>query len=195
MSVRKLSEPAAGDRWFTSQGLRNVLHSRIEVPLLVRLLRLPAGCDVLETGCGAGIGLMALADNRRPVSLTGVDIDEELLHQARARFSARGLAANLVHGDIRELPFPDESFDLVVDFGTLFYIRFPRRALREVARVLRAGGVLVHETPLSQLLAHPRGSSRRLLPWRAVPELQPLRSAGLWACRVKHAGYVEADGI
>jgi len=194
MSVSKLSGPAAGDRWFTNQGLRNVLHMRVEVPLLVRLLRLPAGCDVLETRCGAGLGLMALADNCRPASLTGVDIDEELLRQARARFSAHQLAANLVHGDIRGLPFPDESFDLVVDFGTLYYVRPARRALREIARVLRAGGVLVHETPLSQLLAHPVGSSRRLLPWRVAPELVPLRSAGLWACRIKHAGSVEACG-
>jgi ubiquinone/menaquinone biosynthesis C-methylase UbiE len=194
MSVDKLSAAAPSERWFTGQGLRNLLHSRIEVPILVRALRLPDGCDVLETGCGAGIGLMALADNCRPASLTGVDVDEELLRQARTHFAARQLTANLVHGDIRELPFPDESFDLVVDFGTLYYIRSPRRALREIARVLRPGGVLVHETPLSQLLAHPLGSSRRLLPWRTVAELRPLRGAGLWACRVKRNRPVERIG-
>lgn len=173
------------DRWFDTQRMRNLLHARLEVPALVRALRLPPGCDVLETGCGAGIGLMAMAATCRPASLTGVDIDDDLLDHARSSFSARGLAANLVRGDLRELPFPDESFDLVVDFGTLYHVQPARQAIHEIARVLRIGGVLVHETPLSQLLAHPVGSSRRRLPWHAVPQLRPGGNAGLWACRVK----------
>jgi ubiquinone/menaquinone biosynthesis C-methylase UbiE len=98
------------------------------------------------------------------------------------------LAANLMHGDVRELPFRDESFDLIVDFGTLYHVRPARQALSEIARVLRVGGVLVHETRLGQLLSHPVGSSRRRLPWQFAPQLGPRRSAGLWACRVKQPG-------
>jgi ubiquinone/menaquinone biosynthesis C-methylase UbiE len=165
--------------------MRNLLHMRLAVPVLVRALRLPPGCDVLETGCGAGIGLTALAANCRPASLTGVDIDDDLLEQARARFSARGIVASFVHGDVRELPFPDESFDLVVDFGTLYHVQPAQQAISEIARVLRVGGMLVHETSISQLLAHPVGAPRRRLPWRSAPQLRPWRNAGLWACRSK----------
>jgi methylase of polypeptide subunit release factors len=63
-----------GSRGLTMQNVRNFLHMRLEVPLLVRALHLPAGCDVLETGCGAGIGLTAIAATCRPAALTGVDI-------------------------------------------------------------------------------------------------------------------------
>jgi ubiquinone/menaquinone biosynthesis C-methylase UbiE len=109
------------------QNIRNFLLMRLEVPLLVRALRLPLGCNVLETGCGAGIGLTTLAPTCQPASLTGVDINDELLEQARARFSELGIEANVVHGDLRELPFPDESLDLVVDFGTLHHVQPARR--------------------------------------------------------------------
>ncbi len=186
-------ESTTVDHWFTTQRLRNVLHMRVEIPLLVRLLRVPPHCDVLETGCGVGLGLVALSQTCRPSSLTGVDVDGDLLRQARARFSARRLAANLVQGDVRELPFPDESFDLVIDFGTLYYVQPARQAITEITRVLRIGAVLVHETALSQLLAHPVASSRRALPWQFVPQLCPRRSAGLWACRVKQAGPVDGS--
>jgi ubiquinone/menaquinone biosynthesis C-methylase UbiE len=184
MSRTTIGDLRTGAGGFSVQQMRNFMHTNVEVPLLIRLLDLPDGGDVLETGCGAGLGLMALAENRRPASLTGIDIDTGLLDDARSRFSVRGLPASFVHGDIRDLPFPDGSFDLVMDFGTLYYIRHARQALTEIARVLRQGGVLVHETPLSQLLAHPVASTRSRLPWEIVPRLCPLRNAGLWASRV-----------
>jgi SAM-dependent methyltransferase len=82
------------------------------------------------------------------------------------------------------MPFPDGSFDVVIDFGTCFHISRPEAALSEIARVLGEGGVLVHETPLSQLLAHPCRSAGRRLPWAAAPELAPFGTALLWSRRV-----------
>jgi SAM-dependent methyltransferase len=88
---------------------------------------------------------------------------------------------------VRALPFADASFDVVVDFGTCYHVGGGRSgahlALEQIARVLRAGGLLVHETPLAQHLAHPIRSFARTLPWREVPELVRERAAGLWATR------------
>lgn len=144
--------------------LRDLLQRRLEVPALCRLLSLPQGADVLELGCGAGNAFAPLRHHLRPRSLTGVD-----------------LATSVgVRADVRSLPFAPASFDLVIDFGTCQ--QAGPEAVREVVRVLRPGGLFVHETRLAQLLAHPRRRSPRL-PWAAAPELSPVATAGLWAVR------------
>ena len=161
---------------------RNVLQECLEVPALVRSLRLPTGARILEIGCGRGVALAPLAELCRPRQLTGLDVDAPLLAAARRRLDERGIAADLVHGDVRTLPFADCSFDVVVDFGTCYHVADPGRALNEIARVLDHGGRFVHETPLSQKLAHPVRSRGRL-PWRSAPRLTRDRSALLWAAK------------
>ena len=83
---------------------------------------------------------------------------------------------------MRDLPFESGRFDLVIDFGTCYHasdtMEGRRAALSEVSRVLRDGGLFVHETRVAQRLAHPVRSFGRTLPWRDVPELAPDRSAG-----------------
>jgi SAM-dependent methyltransferase len=84
---------------------------------------------------------------------------------------------------VNSLPIPSASVDLVFDFGTCYHVPDAEGALREIARVLRPGGWFVHETPLSQMLAHPIRSCGRLLPWKDVPELKFFKTAMLWSVR------------
>ncbi|CAA9521977.1 MAG: hypothetical protein AVDCRST_MAG85-2951 [uncultured Solirubrobacteraceae bacterium] len=161
---------------------RNVLQECVEVPAVVRSLKLPVGARVLEVGCGRGIALPPLSQLCRPSRLVGLDIDEELLAAARSRADERGIDVELVRGDVRALPFADRSFDVVVDFGTCYHVGHAERALSEIARVLDHGGRFVHETPLSQRLAHPVRSRGRL-PWRSEPRLCRDRTAVLWSSR------------
>lgn len=162
---------------------RNRLQERVEVPALIRSLRLPAGVSILEVGCGRGVALPPLAELCRPRRLIGLDVDLSLLGEARRRLEGRGMAAELVHGDVRSMPFPDASVDVVVDFGTCWHIADAERALREIERVLAPGGRFVHETVLSQRLAHPVRSRRGGLPWSAAPRLERERTAILWSAR------------
>jgi ubiquinone/menaquinone biosynthesis C-methylase UbiE len=164
---------------------RNAVQRSVEVPLLVRLLRLARGGRILEVGCGRGIGLGALARLLEPDELTGIDIDGVLLGKAEAELGERGVVARLLRADVRELPFDAGSFDTVVDFGTCYHVSRPEAALREIARVLAPGGLFVHESAVAQLMAHPTRASRRSLPWEAVPELRPRRSALLWSSKRK----------
>ena len=186
------TEPVAkcdvGYSAFGNAAHRNALQELLEVPALVRLLALPRGRRMLEVGCGRGVALPALAGLCEPSRLTGLDIASDLLVEARHRVDARGVVAELCCADVREMPFPDASFDVVVDFGTCYHISRPAAALLEIARVLADGGDLVHETPVSQLLAHPARSRGRTLPWDAVPELAPRRTALLWSRRVRRRG-------
>ena len=164
---------------------RDDLQVRIEVPLLVRALNVPMGGRVLEIGCGSGAALLELANRIHPRYIAGADINRSLLDGARNRFAAAGIAADFFHVDVRSLSFADESFDLVIDFGTCYHIGRPAVALQEISRVLRPGGVFVHETPVSQMLAHPVRSFGRTLPWFTAPTLRRHRMAVLWAARQK----------
>ena len=144
---------------------RDDLQVAIEVPLLVRSLRLPTAARVVEIGCGSGAALVALGRLLRPSFLAGVDLDLGLLRLAAARVDAAGLGADLLHADVRALPFADGAFDLVIDFGTCYHIAGVTNALLEIARVLRPGGLFVHETPVGQHFAHPVRSFCRSVVW------------------------------
>ena len=183
-SVVRPRRPAAY-RPFRNLAHRNALQQRLEVPSLVRLLDIPVGGRVLEVGCGRGSALVALARLCRPAYLAGLDIDAELLVEARATLTRAGIDAELVAGDVRALPFASGSLDVVVDFGTCYHIDRPEAALAEVQRVLAPRGLFVHETPFGQLLAHPARSLGRSLPWRQAPLLRRERTAVLWSRRVK----------
>ncbi len=170
-------------RPFPNEEGRNSRQASLEVPILVRALRLPKRVRILEIGCGRGIALPPLARLLEPVRLTGLDIEPALLAVARERLDSLGIDAELVPGDARALPFAAGSFDLVFDFGTCYHIARAPVALAEVARVLAPGGRFVHETKLSQFLSHPIRSFGRRMPWRGEARFGPPRRALLWHAR------------
>lgn len=104
-----------------------------------------AGCArVLEVGCGVGAELQILHRRFPQARLTGLDFSEAQLAKARELLHAE-LAAGAVElrqGSAYELPFPDASFDGVCLIWVLEHLSDPARALLEVRRVLRPGGVL-----------------------------------------------------
>jgi ubiquinone/menaquinone biosynthesis C-methylase UbiE len=154
---------------------------------MIRALGLPARGRVLEVGCGRGVALPVLSRLLRPSRLVGLDLNGGFLDAARSRLRETGIAAGLVPGDVRHLPFPDASFDLIIDFGTCYHIARAEVALGEIARVLAPGGLFVEETPLSQLLSHPLRSFGRRIPWRRAPSLEWKRTACLWTGRRRRA--------
>ena len=173
-------------RPFPNVAWRNALQEYVEVPALVHLLDLPPEGRILEVGCGRGIALPTLARLCRPAHLAGLDIDGALLAEAEERLNTRHIQAELVQADVRDIPLPDESLDIVIDFGTCYHIAQPERALSEISRVLSVGGIFMAETPVSQLLAHPtRGPFWRKLPYSAMSSLVPTRNALLWSTWVK----------
>lgn len=97
------------------------------------------GLKVLEVGVGLGADHQQFAE--AGAELYGIDLTEKAVEHTRKRLAYLGLESNLSVGDAEELDFPDESFDLVYSWGVLHHSPNTHKAISEVYRVLRWGGV------------------------------------------------------
>jgi SAM-dependent methyltransferase len=96
--------------------------------------------DVLEIGVGMGVDHLEWA-KPSPRSLTGIDLTPRAIELTQARLDAYELTSRLECGDAEQLPFADNSFDIVYSWGVLHHSPDTPRAIGEVYRVLRPGGV------------------------------------------------------
>lgn len=96
--------------------------------------------DVLEVAIGTGLNLPHYPDG---VRLTGIEWSPQMLELARRRAAHLGRAVDLRQGDAQALDFADGVFDSVVCTFSLCAIPDDRRAVAEMARVLRPGGLLL----------------------------------------------------
>jgi ubiquinone/menaquinone biosynthesis C-methylase UbiE len=103
-----------------------------------------AGKEVLDAACGVGYGIEILA-RAGARAVTGVDLDPKAIAEAKERYGNH--AADLVAADLEELPFADQSFDVLISFETIEHVQGPRKALAELRRVLRPDGLLVISSP------------------------------------------------
>lgn len=98
--------------------------------------------EVLDAGCGVGWGTALIA--RRARAATGIDISPEAVAEANRR---HGAVADFALGDLYRLPFARGRFDAVVSFETIEHVEEPERAILEMKRVLRPGGLLLVSSP------------------------------------------------
>jgi tRNA (mo5U34)-methyltransferase len=96
-----------------------------------------SGWTALDIGCNAGFYTFELA--RRGAQVTGLEIDERYLAQARWAASRYGLerAVSFRRGSVYDLVDSDEQWDLVLFMGVLYHLRHPLLALDAVARATR----------------------------------------------------------
>jgi ubiquinone/menaquinone biosynthesis C-methylase UbiE len=103
----------------------------------------PAPRRVLEVGCGMGVGLNLLSRLDENSSFVGLDLSQEAIAIATARFS-RANSLKFQQGDAEALPFSEGEFDVVFNIESSHnYPNLPK-FFAEAVRVLKPGGYLVH---------------------------------------------------
>jgi SAM-dependent methyltransferase len=117
---------------------------------LVEHAGVKAGMRVLDVACGTGV--VAVTAARQGARVTGLDLTPELLQEARSNGRIAGVDIDWHEGDVEQLPFDADTFDVVLSqFGHMFAPR-PDVALREMLRVLKPGGTIAFSTWPPELL-------------------------------------------
>ncbi|HVA54963.1 MAG TPA: class I SAM-dependent methyltransferase [Gammaproteobacteria bacterium] len=137
---------------------------------------------VLDAGCGQGRALHLLQSRFRPQRLIGLDAEDKALVRARKQAVKKGLNVELLKGDCAAIALPDKSIDLIFCHQTFHHLVYQERALAELYRLLKPGGLLlfaestrayIHTLFIRILFRHPMEAQRS-----ADEYLSMIRAAG-----------------
>lgn len=118
---------------------------------------LQAEMKLLDCGCGSGSITVGLAQALARGAVTGIDLSEVEVGRARSRAATAGLSnLHFEVGNVYRLAFPNESFDAIFSHNLLEHVGEPRKALGEMFRLLKPGGVIgIRDFDLSGCLYAP----------------------------------------
>ena len=109
---------------------------------IIELAELRGDEDVVDVGCGTGLTMLRIAEQHPGCRGCGIDLSAKMIEVARNDAAQRGLLVDLRVGSITDLPYLDQSFDLVLT-NIMFHhldIAEKRKAVAEIARVLKTSG-------------------------------------------------------
>ncbi|MEU3890459.1 class I SAM-dependent methyltransferase [Streptomyces sp. NPDC029041] len=152
-------------------------------------LGLRAGDRVLDAGCGTGRALPPLRAAVGAAGMVlGADLTPAMLREAVR--AGRDRDGQLLLADVAALPLRSRSLDAVFGAGLISHLGSPAEDLRELARVVRPGGVLALFHPIGRAALAAR-HGRPLTPddLRAEPNLRPLLAGSGW----RLTSYVDED--
>ena len=129
-----------GERTIPDLEIENYWFRRHQV-VYQRLAPRCAGREVLEAGCGEGYGADLIAGIARRV--VAVDYDEAAVVHVRSRYAR----LQVMQANLAQLPLPDASVDVVVNFQVIEHLWDQAQFVSECARVLRPSGLLMVSTP------------------------------------------------
>jgi ubiquinone/menaquinone biosynthesis C-methylase UbiE len=151
--------------------LSDVIEKEIEA------MDIQSGMSILDAGCGTGAITRRLAQKAHPAKVTGVDFDRVFIENAKAIVDDENID-NIEYalGDIDNLTYPDDSFDLAFCRLVLMHVEDPVKTVSEFKRVTKKGGaVAISDVDDDTIILHPY-----------LPKMMDLwRRYGQWAKTMK----------
>ncbi|MCA8954927.1 MAG: class I SAM-dependent methyltransferase [Planctomycetes bacterium] len=144
--VERILEPEYMDTSAEAESYEAMDHTAANRAVVDRFFELGGGGGhTLDLGTGPGDIPVAIAMAKQAARIVAVDAARTMLALAQRKVARAGLAARIALqcADVKCLPFADRSFDAVLSNTILHHIPEPVAMLREAARVLRPGGVLL----------------------------------------------------
>jgi ubiquinone/menaquinone biosynthesis C-methylase UbiE len=111
----------------------------------IEFMELKGTENILDIGCGSGTFVKRLAQKYKKAKFCGADASEAVIKFANKTNTKKNL--RFVSAPIEKLPFKDNSFDSVIVSHLIEHIKEPKKALKEVKRVLKKKGILFLTTP------------------------------------------------
>lgn len=130
------------DQWAKVYDLFWRRYLRKTLPVLFDQAQLQAGERVLDVACGTGAFEQRVVESDVDVDLVGIDVSPGMIEQAQRKFEGAD-RMQFEQADAHDLPFDDDSFDVVVCASTFHYFVDPDTVLGEMERVLAPGGRVV----------------------------------------------------
>lgn len=129
------------ERLLVNNSARALVQRFYEGPLLLKLGGSTEGLRVLDVGCGRGVGVQLLLQQFGAAHVSGIDMDPQQIGRARKRLAPRfdGRFTLGVSG-VEQLPFENETFDAIFDFGMLHHVPVWQQGVAEIRRVLKPRG-------------------------------------------------------
>jgi len=120
------------------RGPETFFHRTREKAMIKLIKKYGEGDRYLDAGCGTGLILRHL-----PKNSVGLDLNPRNLEKAK-KYAPK---ARLLEGDIEAMSFPDKSFSTVICSEVLEHLLYPQKAVKEIKRVLKPGGILIGSVP------------------------------------------------
>ncbi len=116
-------------------------HSRSLAPLFIRFIdSIYDGDHILDVGCGTGSLTFNIANTTKASKIVGIDRSEGFIEYARSTNTDPRVTFEV--GDVQQLPYPDASFDKSLSLLVMQFVPDPPRAIAEMRRVTRPGGMV-----------------------------------------------------
>ena len=130
---------------YKEKDIQGIIYQRRQAVALSYIdgLSLPKSANVLEIGCGAGFMTTALA--KRGFAVEAIDHSQEMIDLTIDRAKQMGIEhrINACKGDIHELSYGNQSFDLIVALGVIPWLHDSQKALNEITRTIASGGYII----------------------------------------------------
>lgn len=121
---------------------------------------------VLDLGCGPGFFTMLLG--QKGCQMTAFDYSDGMLAQAKQNAASVGVTAEFVQGDAQDLPFEDETFDMIVTRNLTWNLEQPEKAYKEWLRVLKPAAACSTMTAIIICIIMMRNTGRNMRSDRSI---------------------------